>query len=311
MGPMIALRSPRSLSWVAALLAISAIAACSVDDARQSDPGYATEAEACNECQAILVECTSTSTNEAQFVECRDQWQACQQDRGLGQDACGNPNDIQACDMCRDRFSDCQSKGDADGICQQQFSVCKAFLIKRSDVEAQCTDSEPNAPLPLSCDICHDDLALCLSDPTEPDAAQICSDKLGQCEAAHELAAGDCGLPTSDEGCALCQQQRDGCVAAGGTTCDEGFAACSAVLAAGATCELNGGQGGGGQGGGGQGGGGQGSTCSHDECSLGEPLDATCSPCATAVCAEDSWCCDNDWDSLCLEIAQGAEECGC
>jgi hypothetical protein len=54
--------------------------------------------------------------------------------------------------------------------------------------------------------------------------------------------------------------------------------------------------------------GGGNSTCAHGECSTGVALDASCSSCAAAVCAADSWCCDNEWDQLCVD--QVATECG-
>jgi hypothetical protein len=37
----------------------------------------------------------------------------------------------------------------------------------------------------------------------------------------------------------------------------------------------------------------------------------TCSSCASQVCAQDSWCCDTEWDTLCIDIAKTVSECGC
>ena len=48
------------------------------------------------------------------------------------------------------------------------------------------------------------------------------------------------------------------------------------------------------------GGGGGGSTCSHPICSTGTSLDPSCDTCAQEVCAADSYCCDNQWDSICV-----------
>jgi hypothetical protein len=46
-------------------------------------------------------------------------------------------------------------------------------------------------------------------------------------------------------------------------------------------------------------------TCAHDVCSVGDKLTVGCDPCATAVCAQDSYCCDVEWDQLCVdEVAQ-------
>jgi len=50
-------------------------------------------------------------------------------------------------------------------------------------------------------------------------------------------------------------------------------------------------------GGGGTGGSG---TCAHAECSTGTKLVAKCDSCVTAICSEDSYCCSNQWDSICV-----------
>jgi hypothetical protein len=57
-----------------------------------------------------------------------------------------------------------------------------------------------------------------------------------------------------------------------------------------------------------QGGGGGGGSCSHDTSTTGGPLNASCSTCAATVCASDSFCCNNSWDSLCVSTA--ASLCG-
>lgn len=51
--------------------------------------------------------------------------------------------------------------------------------------------------------------------------------------------------------------------------------------------------------------------CAHSECSTGGPLVSGCSPCATAVCSIDPYCCSTDWDSLCIDKAQQASACSC
>ncbi|HEX7837952.1 MAG TPA: hypothetical protein VF469_10845, partial [Kofleriaceae bacterium] len=50
----------------------------------------------------------------------------------------------------------------------------------------------------------------------------------------------------------------------------------------------------------GGGGGGGGSTCSHSICSSGVKLTGTCDTCAGKICAVDSFCCNNKWDSQCV-----------
>lgn len=42
------------------------------------------------------------------------------------------------------------------------------------------------------------------------------------------------------------------------------------------------------------------STCTHPICATGGPLVATCDPCATALCAQDPYCCGVSWDATCV-----------
>ena len=60
------------------------------------------------------------------------------------------------------------------------------------------------------------------------------------------------------------------------------------------------------------GGGGGGGTCSHPICSTGSKLKSNCDPCATQICAVDSYCCRNKWDSICVSEVQSVcgESCG-
>ncbi len=58
-------------------------------------------------------------------------------------------------------------------------------------------------------------------------------------------------------------------------------------------------------------GGGGGGGCDHSECSSGGKLDKSCSTCATEVCNQDAYCCDNQWDSICVNLAKNTASCGC
>ncbi len=50
--------------------------------------------------------------------------------------------------------------------------------------------------------------------------------------------------------------------------------------------------------------------CAHDECEAGSALESACSSCAAAVCATDSFCCNNSWDALCVqEAGELCEQC--
>jgi hypothetical protein len=51
--------------------------------------------------------------------------------------------------------------------------------------------------------------------------------------------------------------------------------------------------------------------CVHSECQVGAPLDAGCSACATAVCNQDDFCCTQQWDNICVGIAEGSASCSC
>ncbi len=42
------------------------------------------------------------------------------------------------------------------------------------------------------------------------------------------------------------------------------------------------------------------STCSHDKCTSGGKLVSSCDSCVSQVCAQDSFCCSNSWDSICV-----------
>jgi hypothetical protein len=157
-----------------------------------------------------------------------------------------------------------------------------------------------------------------MSDVTQVDGLQLCTDKRVECLTANLVPVESCPAPTAAEACDLCITQHDQCAASAGPSCGEGFTQCAGVLAAQVTCELPSGEGGGGEGGSGEGGGGEGGsggtttgTCAHDVCSPGEALDDMCSPCATEVCAADNWCCSNEWDDLCVTAAEGIASCGC
>ena len=43
-----------------------------------------------------------------------------------------------------------------------------------------------------------------------------------------------------------------------------------------------------------------GSTCAHAICATGGNLTSSCDPCATKICAVDSYCCTTAWDSICV-----------
>jgi len=40
-------------------------------------------------------------------------------------------------------------------------------------------------------------------------------------------------------------------------------------------------------------------TCAHDKCSTGSQLVSSCDACVSQICAQDSFCCNSSWDSIC------------
>lgn len=55
------------------------------------------------------------------------------------------------------------------------------------------------------------------------------------------------------------------------------------------------------------------STCAHDLCTTGTKLKSGCSACATAVCAQDPYCCATSWDGTCVsetdDDCDAADQC--
>jgi hypothetical protein len=52
-----------------------------------------------------------------------------------------------------------------------------------------------------------------------------------------------------------------------------------------------------------------GGTCDHDVCEMGAALSASCDGCTDALCAADSYCCAQQWDSQCVsEVAQYCQQ---
>jgi len=45
-------------------------------------------------------------------------------------------------------------------------------------------------------------------------------------------------------------------------------------------------------------------SCSHDKCIVGVALEPACGACVAQICAADSFCCDTQWDSFCVEEAR-------
>jgi len=51
--------------------------------------------------------------------------------------------------------------------------------------------------------------------------------------------------------------------------------------------------------------------CSHSPCDQGGALTDGCDACTSAVCAADAYCCDTEWDSICVNEAGMEAACSC
>jgi hypothetical protein len=51
--------------------------------------------------------------------------------------------------------------------------------------------------------------------------------------------------------------------------------------------------------------------CVHSECEVGAKLTSDCSACASSVCTQDPFCCDNEWDWICTTEAEKQPTCSC
>jgi len=109
-----------------------------------------------------------------------------------------------------------------------------------------------------------------------------CSNSTCQCSGGMTLCSGVCvDTMTDNSNCGSC-----GAPCTGGSTCTSGT--CQTQTTSSAPPQ---------------------GTCAHDLCdgTTGLYLDVGCDPssCVTNVCSTDSYCCDTDWDSLCVsEVAQ-------
>jgi hypothetical protein len=316
--------------------------ACS-DASPQEAGGLLTEIQPdCLVCLESLTECTSTVKNEQQFVECRDVFQACQEKMSLGPDECGRPSNEVACELCRDRNDSC-----GQGNCDVEFSVCKTFLMSRAQDDCQAEAAPLQAGCDscyqalAACASGGDNELHCMKtfyscrtansiepvDCADPTPEQVCT----ACSAVRDLCNAG-GASDCDADFALCSETLDGGCESGGTggggggpvappacaqdaceigdvmdpTCDSCVAAvCEAdayccevaydeycvaeaqdTSACGCAPVI---------------------TCEHDLCEAGPILDPACDGCVETVCAEDGYCCNTEWDDLC--VSRAIESC--
>jgi hypothetical protein len=100
---------------------------------------------------------------------------------------------------------------------------------------------------------------------------------------------GSCGTCASGTSCNSSGQCISTCTSnCSGKSCgDDGCGGSCGSCSGGATCNSSGACVGGG-------------SCAHAICSTGAKLVSGCDPCVTAICAQDSYCCSTNWDSICV-----------
>ncbi|HWN69520.1 MAG TPA: hypothetical protein VNM90_17885, partial [Haliangium sp.] len=150
------------------------------------------------------------------------------------------------------------------------------------------------APLDPTCDTCVADVCNIDSFCCEVEWDQLCVDLAVQTCGLDCGGGGDCEHELCDVGTPL-DPTCDTCVAdvcnIDSFCCEVEWDAICVDLAV-QTCGLDCG----------------GGTCEHDLCESGVALDPTCDPCVAEVCAADSFCCETEWDSIC--VGEAEEICG-
>jgi hypothetical protein len=119
-----------------------------------------------------------------------------------------------------------------------------------------------------ACPVCGD--GVCTWDET----CDTCSQDCGACSVCGDAVC------SWDEGCWSCAQDCGACSVCGDGTCSAGYESCDSCPQDCTTCSCN------------------------DECVVGPPQMSSCSPCVALVCAQDMFCCNYQWDQVCIIEAQ-------
>jgi hypothetical protein len=177
---------------------------------------------------------------------------------------------------CGREGAPCASAGD----CCAEL-VCHALGAKSFCSPGECTPREID---------CGSDSQCCTGfcDPVYRVCADGCREAGSECE-----VDGQCCTGTCDPGSRTCA---DGCSVA---YCDADADCCSNRCVAHTCAPVC-----------------VGTSCNHDVCSIGAPLDPTCTgtadgTCVGKVCTIDPYCCCNAWDSFCVTQAEGACKVDC
>jgi hypothetical protein len=214
----------------------------------------------------------------------------------------------------------CNAQGTCVAYAQQNYSKCgtAGAACGNCQVGKACQMGVCTAP---TCTACMDTAGNCRTDKNTLTDDQFCGSNDGLCAVCDTLNGEHCMNGHCVGATATCNASNcDGCCS--GNTCiglaDAGIsdaqcgiggAACSTCTNATCNtttgaCDPQNGTGGGSGAGGGVGTG----SCDHTECTTGDALLTTCDSCTAALCAIDSFCCTDLWDSTCVSEVSSA--CG-
>jgi hypothetical protein len=240
----------------------------------------------CDDCLRQLAACASSddaSVCQNGFAQCRDV-------SGLGDD-CANPTDAQTCELCDAQQATCDAQSE-DGSCATARQACVTQLASNPDAcpESQVGEGggsgEGGSGEGGSGEGGTSGEGGATGEGGSGEGAGDPRTGPGGSTCAHDVCEAGDALDATCSSCAA-----DVCAVDG--YCCAGFwdSECLTIAASTASCGC------------------AGDTCAHDVCETGVALESTCNECATTVCGIDDWCCNNEWDTECTNIA--AAQCGC
>lgn len=184
---------------------------------------------------------------------------------------------------------------ESEATCGNTCTVCGNGICEAGETPSTCPQDctptfahdvcDPGAPLDPACDTCANDI--CSTDPfcctvfwdrvCVQESETVCGKVCEGC--AHDFCNVGDPLASNCDACAtsVCAADPFCCQTAWDSRCVQ-----EAADGCGLTCTV----------------------CSHSLCTQGTPLETSCDPCVTAVCAADPYCCNNTWDQRCIDESQ-------
>jgi hypothetical protein len=193
-----------------------------------------------------------------------------------------------------------QTNGEIGDICNAQQGTAAGFVVQKewSNADGACVDHSGTTCTPTctgkqcGSDGCGGSCGTCPSGQTcnaNGQCTTTCTPNCTGKSCGSDGCGGSCGTCPSGQTCDANGQCTTTCTPqCTGKTCgDDGCGGSCGTCPSGQTCGPNGTC--------------QGNTtCSHPLCSTGTKLTSTCDPCAGKICAQDSYCCNTLWDSICV-----------